>query len=77
MPLYEYVCPGCHARTSVLATIAELDAGLSPVCATCGGGELRRALSTISTPGRASASALAGVSEGAGSGCCGGGCCGG
>jgi len=36
MPIYEFVCPACKARLEIMATVAEKEKGLKPVCPRCG-----------------------------------------
>jgi putative FmdB family regulatory protein len=78
MPLYEFVCTDCAERTDVFASLAEKEAGLEVACAACGSTRTRRALSTISVRGRASAAAMApsAAPSGQGGGCGGGCACG-
>jgi putative FmdB family regulatory protein len=76
MPLYEFVCTDCAGRTELFATLAEKEAGLDVTCADCGSDRTRRALSTISVRGRASASAMAPSAAPSGGGCGGGCACG-
>jgi putative FmdB family regulatory protein len=42
MPVYEYQCDGCGRKFDVIATLAEKDAGLHPVCPKCGLGRTRQ-----------------------------------
>jgi putative FmdB family regulatory protein len=77
MPLYEFVCTECAARTDIFASLAEKEAGLDVPCATCGSHATRRALSSISVRGRASSAALSqagAATRRAEGGGCGGGC---
>lgn len=76
MPTYEFLCTDCGAGTDVRSSIAELEAGLSVACATCGSASTRRALSTFAVRGRASAAATASAASAASapSGGCAGGC---
>ncbi len=36
MPVYEYQCSGCGRKFEVVASLAEKEAGLRPVCPKCG-----------------------------------------
>ncbi len=37
MPVYEYSCDDCGHKFDIVATLAEKEAGLKPVCPNCGG----------------------------------------
>lgn len=58
MPLYEFICTNCSARTDVFASLAQKEAGLAVRCEACGSGATRRALSSVTIRGRASGAAL-------------------
>ena len=36
MPVYEYKCEDCDRKFDIVATLAEKEAGLAPVCPRCG-----------------------------------------
>ncbi len=73
MPIYEFACRRCSARSEVRASIAEKEAGLAPDCPACGAADLRPLLSAFATTtGRVAQTASAPATAG---GCCGGGCC--
>jgi putative FmdB family regulatory protein len=44
MPLYEFACQDCGARTDVRASVRDLEDGLDARCSACGGSSLRRLL---------------------------------
>jgi putative FmdB family regulatory protein len=48
MPIYEYRCAGCGAKTSVLVRSASDAAG--PACPRCGGRDLARLISRFAAP---------------------------
>lgn len=68
MPIYEFSCTDCGARTEVRASFAEHDAGLAPTCPECGGAALRKLLGRVAVH-------TARVPAIQGGGCCAGGAC--
>jgi putative FmdB family regulatory protein len=44
MPVYEYQCEDCGRKFDILATLAEKEAGLNPVCPRCGRTRVRQVL---------------------------------
>ncbi len=44
MPVYEFLCEGCGRHFDVVATLAEFDAGLAPVCPKCRGRKCRQVI---------------------------------
>jgi len=44
MPVYEYQCENCGKKFDLLATLAEKEAGLVPVCPKCGAKRARQVL---------------------------------
>jgi putative FmdB family regulatory protein len=52
MPTYEYLCAKCGASTEVMATVAEKEAGLKPVCPACGSTKMVQSFGQISVLGR-------------------------
>lgn len=42
MPVYEYSCDGCGYNFDIIATLAEKEAGLIPICPKCGGRNVRQ-----------------------------------
>lgn len=42
MPVYEYECEDCGRKFDVLASLAEKEAGLEPVCPKCGSSRARQ-----------------------------------
>jgi putative FmdB family regulatory protein len=48
MPIYEYRCADCRAKTSVLVRSSE--GGPAPVCGRCGSGHLVRLISRFAAP---------------------------
>jgi len=42
MPVYEFKCEDCDRKFDVVATLAEKDSGLSPMCPKCGGRRVRQ-----------------------------------
>ena len=44
MPVYEYECENCGRKFDLLATLAEKEAGLVPVCPKCGAKRARQVL---------------------------------
>lgn len=42
MPVYEYQCESCGKKFDLLATLAEKEAGLAPVCPKCGAKRARQ-----------------------------------
>jgi putative FmdB family regulatory protein len=69
MPIYEYECPECHRRTSVLTT--RISEKVRPVCKHCGCRKLARLMSRFAMPrseerrldALADSSALGGLDE--------------
>jgi putative FmdB family regulatory protein len=45
MPVYEYQCESCGKKFDIIATLAEKEAGLAPVCPKCGGKRVRQVFS--------------------------------
>ena len=45
MPVYEYQCQDCGKKFEVIATLAEKEAGLDPVCPNCGRKRARQVFS--------------------------------
>jgi putative FmdB family regulatory protein len=48
MPIYEYRCAGCRAKTTVLTL--RVSEEVSPTCARCGGSDLSRLMSRFAMP---------------------------
>lgn len=42
MPVYEYKCEKCRRKFDVVASIAEKESGLNPVCPQCGSRRVRQ-----------------------------------
>ncbi|MEO0073593.1 MAG: zinc ribbon domain-containing protein [candidate division WOR-3 bacterium] len=42
MPVYEYRCEKCRRKFDVVASIAEKESGLNPVCPQCGSRKVRQ-----------------------------------
>jgi putative FmdB family regulatory protein len=49
MPQYDYDCADCHKTVTITASIAEMEAGL--VCPVCGGRNIDRIFTPISSLG--------------------------
>ena len=47
MPVYEFSCDECGRRFDIVATFAEHDAGLKPVCPKCGAKKTRQVISRV------------------------------
>jgi len=47
LPLYEYRCEDCGKKSDVLASIAEKEAGLHPVCPKCGSKDCRQVFGRV------------------------------
>jgi putative FmdB family regulatory protein len=45
MPVYEFQCLDCGKKFETVATLAEKEAGLSPVCPKCGRNRVRQVFS--------------------------------
>ncbi|MGQ9708514.1 MAG: FmdB family zinc ribbon protein [bacterium] len=51
MPVYEYSCEQCGEKFDVIATLAEKEAGLQPVCPSCGGMNVRQVFGRFTVVG--------------------------
>jgi putative FmdB family regulatory protein len=71
MPLYEYVCPECHARFEQLRPVSRMD---DPASGPCGHGDGKRVLSTFAAMSRGESGEAVSVGGGGCSGCSGGAC---
>lgn len=47
MPLYEYRCEDCGKKFDLIASIAEKEAGLHPVCPKCGSKDCRQVFGRV------------------------------
>ena len=72
MPTYEYACIKCGAKTDVFATLSEKEAGLKPVCPSCGSKKMVQFFGQINVLGSPRGlSGPSGCGPMAGPGCCG------
>lgn len=47
MPVYEFECQDCARKFDIVATFAEFDAGLKPLCPKCGGRRCRQVIGRV------------------------------
>ncbi len=47
MPVYEFKCEDCGRHFDVVASLAEFDAGLKPVCPGCAGRTCRQVIGRV------------------------------
>lgn len=51
MPVYEFSCDDCGHKFDIVATLAEKEAGLSPVCPNCGGAKVHQVFGRFTVVG--------------------------
>ncbi|NPV13339.1 zinc ribbon domain-containing protein [candidate division WOR-3 bacterium] len=51
MPVYEYSCDDCGHKFDIVATLAEKEAGLTPVCPNCGGRKVHQVFGRFTVVG--------------------------
>lgn len=51
MPVYEYSCDDCGHKFDIVATLAEKEAGLAPVCPNCGGRKVHQVFGRFTVVG--------------------------
>ncbi len=51
MPTYEYFCNKCERTFEVFASLKDREKGLRPNCTSCGGDDVRKAISSINLGG--------------------------
>jgi putative FmdB family regulatory protein len=66
MPIYEYVCAGCHARFERLRTMSQANAPAS--CSQCGSSDTSRAISLFAAMSKGDNGAAHAI-RGTGGGC--------
>lgn len=71
MPIYAFRCEACAQPFDVRATFAEKQAGLTPVCPTCGSHRVKQVMTAgLLISGGPRTASGAGCAPGAGAGCC-------